>query len=71
MKRLLLFIAVGALGFLVFVLLYKLLEPYIHLLPALLTTLWAIMTADWFLIGLLGAAIFILGLVAWAYREPW
>jgi len=71
MKRLLLFMAVGVVGFLAFVILYRLLEPYLYLLPKLLTSIWAILTADWFLVGLLGAAVFIIGLVAWAYREPW
>ncbi len=71
MKRLLLFTAVGALGFAVFVLLYRLVEPYLPLLPDLLAKAWAILTSDWFLVGLAGAAIFILSLIAWAYREPW
>ncbi|RLF14682.1 MAG: hypothetical protein DRN06_06760 [Thermoprotei archaeon] len=71
MKRLLLFMGVGALGFWVFVLLYKLLEPYLHILPSLLAKIWSVLTADWFLVGLLGAIIFIVILILWAYREPW
>jgi len=71
MKRLLLFMGVGALGFGVFVLLYRLLEPYLHILPIVLAKMWGVLTADWFLVGILGAIIFIIILILWAYREPW
>ncbi|RLI30926.1 hypothetical protein DRO48_02205 [Candidatus Bathyarchaeota archaeon] len=60
--------AAALLGFVVGVLVYLVAKPYLpKLRRILLKGLPAVIGADWFLAGVLGAITFVIALVVWAY----
>jgi len=71
MKRFLLLLVAATLGFFIASSIYKLLEPYFPMLPGLLTSLLPIITSGWFIAGVIGAVVAVLGLIAWAYSGEW
>ena len=71
MKRFLLLLGVGMLGFLVVASLYLLVEPFLPMLPGLMASLLPILTSRWFIAGVIGAALAIIIFLAWAYSGEW
>ncbi|RLI09696.1 hypothetical protein DRO32_00075 [Candidatus Bathyarchaeota archaeon] len=71
MKRGLVLLSVAALGFAILSTIYKLVEPYLPMLPSLIMSVIPIITSGWFIAGLVGALLFVAILVAWAYSGEW
>jgi len=71
MKRLLIFVGVMLLGFALFAVIYKALEPILPLLPALIAKAISILTSGWFICGLIGAFTSLVGFMAWLRRGGW
>mgnify|MGYP007013804885 CR=1 FL=1 len=64
-------LSVAALGFAILSTIYKLVEPYLPMLPSLIMSVIPIITSGWFIAGLVGALLFVAILVAWAYSGEW
>ena len=71
MKRGLVFLAFAALGFAIASTIYKLIEPFLPMLPGLLASLVPILTSGWFLAGLIGAILAVVLLILWARSGVW
>ena len=71
MKRFLLFLAVAALGFVIAAVSFALIQPYLAVLPQVVSALLVVATSGWFIAGVVGAILALALLVRWAYSDEW